>query len=326
MAKANRPPPPLRKMRTFRIGTWLLLLSSVFYAAAAMDARLSLSQYIRALEQLRQSVSSATDSASLLSTLQKLPPEWQVEVNGQTFSVTTTGVSQGLQEYSKQRKAENLAAITSQIDVLLADARGMQGVKANAAAEREKLAEILSRREFRNVQGESWFDRWKLVAQRWLTQLLERVLFSSAFPVVSRVLIWGLLAVAVAAAAFWVVRNYRQSNIYTKLTGSPDAPSGKPWRDWQSEAQAAAQEGRWRDAVHLSYWAAISLLEAQGLWRPDSARTPREYLRLLPEGDVYRDPLQQLTQTFEKVWYGTESATADTFAGTSTLLERLGCR
>jgi hypothetical protein len=313
-------------MRTLRIGACLLLLASAFFTAAAMDRALSLPQYIHTLEQLRQSVKSATGSASVLSSLQQLPSEWQVEVDGQRFDVSTSDVGQGLQQYAKQRNAQNLAAITAQIDLLLGDARGMQGEKANAAAEREKLAEILARREFHDVQGESWFDRWKLAAQRWFAQLLERVLLSSAFPVVSRVLIWGLLAVAIAAAAFWVVRNYRQSNIYTQLTGSPDAPSGKLWRDWQSEAQAAAQEGRWRDAVHLSYWAAISFLEAQGLWRPDNARTPREYIRLLPEGNVCRDPLQQLTRTFEKVWYGTENATADTFAGTATLLERLGCR
>ena len=149
---------------------------------------------------------------------------------------------------------------------------------------------------------------------------------SSAFPLVSRILIWGLLALAVVAAVFLVIRNYRQGNVYTQFTGSPDAVSAKPWRDWQAEAQAAAREGRWRDAVHLSYWAAISYLEGQGLWRPDRARTPREYLKLLPEADTHRDFLRQLTRSFEKVWYGTDPATAETYAGASSLLERMGCR
>ena len=181
----------------------------------------------------------------------------------------------------------------------------MQAAKASSSAERDKLADILSRREFEKVRGESWYDRLKQAAQRWLFNLLQRIVTSSAFPVVGRVVIWALVALAVVAAAFWVVRNYRQSNVYTQFAGSPDVVSAKPWRDWQAEANAAAQAGRWRDAVHLSYWAAISFLEAQGLWRPDLARTPREYLKLLPEGDSHRDPLQELTRSFEKVWYGT---------------------
>jgi hypothetical protein len=231
---------------------------------------------------------------------------------------------QALNEYAKQRTSANLAAITSQLDLLMRDARAMQSAKVSEQPERDKLAEILSRREFHT--GESWYDRWKRTAQRWLAQLLERILLSSAFPVVSRIVIWGLLALPVAVAAFWVVRNYRQSNIYTKFSGSPDAVSAKPWRDWQAEAQLAAQEGRWRDAIHLSYWAGISFLEGQGLWRPDRARTPREYLRLLPTSDAHRDPLQKLTHSFEQVWYGSDLATAETFAGASALLEQMGCR
>lgn len=287
---------------------------------------LTLPQYLEALHQLRQAVVSASDNATAMSIVQKLPTEWRVAADGRVFITSSDGLRKALNDYGKQRTPGNLATITSQLDLLVKDACGMQSTKTSASAERDKLAEILSRSEFRKVSGESWYDRWKRTAQRWLSQLLDRILLSSAFPVVSRIVIWGLLAVAVAVAAFWVIRNYRQSNIYTKFSGSPHTVSAKPWRDWQAEAQAAAREGRWRDAVHLSYWAGISFLEGQGLWHPDLARTPREYLRLLPPGDVHRDPLQRLTRSFEQVWYGTDVATADTFAGASVFLEQMGCR
>jgi len=269
---------------------------------------------------------SASDSAGTSAVAQNLPPEWRVEADGRVFTIEGDSLREALNQYAEKRTPANLAAITAQLDLLMRDARALQAAKIAATPERDKLAEILARREFHNVTGESWYDRWKRAAQRWLAQLLGRILLSSAFPVVSRIVIWGLLALAVAVAAFWVVRNYRQSNIYTKFTGSPDAVSAKPWRDWQAEAQLAAQEGRWRDAVHLSYWAGISFLEGQGLWRPDRARTPREYLRLLPTGDAHRDPLQKLTRSFEQVWYGSDAATAETFAGASALLEQMGCR
>jgi hypothetical protein len=311
-------------MRMLRI-VLLLVLAGPALAAAPAQKVLSLPQYIEALQQLRQSLSASADTNAVASARESLPSEWQVEAAGHTFEISTGEISEALRDYEKERTSNKLAAVTSQLDLLLSNARAMQSAKADSSAERAKLADILSRGEFDNVRGESWYDRLKQAAQRWLFNLLQRIVTSSAFPVVGRVVIWALVALAVVAAAFWVVRNYRQGNVYTQLTGSPDVFSAKPWRDWQAEAQAAAQAGRWRDAVHLSYWAAISYLEAQGLWRPDLARTPREYLKLLPEGDSHRDPLQALTRSFEKVWYGTDTATADTFAGTSELLERLGC-
>ena len=312
-------------MRALR-NALLLLLVGMAIAATAADQDLSLSQYIAVLQQERQSIVAAANSKAVSSIADDLPSEWRVAHAGQRFTISTQGLSQALDEYAKQRTPANLAAFTSQLDLMLADARGMEPAKTDPSAERNKLAEILARREFRKVQGESWWDRLKAAAQRWLAHLLERIVSSSAFPVVSRVLIWGLLALAIVAAVFWVIRNYRQGNIYTQFVGSPDAVSAKPWRDWQAEAQAAALEGRWRDAVHLSYWAGISFLEGQGLWRPDLARTPREYLKLLPEGDAHGDPLRLLTRSFEKVWYGTDPATAETYAGASALLERMGCR
>ncbi len=313
-------------MRALRIALALLLLALMVGIVSATQPAFTLQQYIEILTQLRQAVKSGHDSGSTLSAAQKLPPEWHVEADGCLFTISSNGIGQALNSYAKQRTPSNLAAITSQIDLMLSDARGMQAAKSDVTAEHNKLTEILSRREFRNVKGESWYERLKDAVQRWLAHLLNRILFSSAFPVVSRIVIWILVALAVIVALLWVIRNYRQSNIYTNITGVPETLTAKPWRDWQAEAQLAAREGRWRDAVHLSYWAAISFLESQGLWRPDRARTPREYLRLLAAGDAHRDPLQQLTRDFEKVWYGTDAATAESFAGASALLERLGCR
>ncbi len=312
-------------MRPVRIAI-LLLLWPLGSVAAAGGLPLSLLQYIATLQQLQQAVASAQDSRAASAIAQNLPSEWDVTADGREFDVSTDGLRTRLNDYAKQYTPANRDAITSQLGLLLGDAEKMSSAKANFTVERKRLDEILSRHEFRNVKGESWWDRMKRAVQRWLWHLFQRLLSSSAYPVVSRVVIWGLLALAVAVACFWMVRLYREKAIYTQFTGSPEAVSAKPWRDWQAEAQAAAQQGRWRDAVHLLYWAGISFLEGQGLWRPDRARTPREYLRLLPSGDLHRDPLQQLTRSFEKVWYGNDTATAETFAGASALLERLGCR
>ena len=79
-------------------------------------------------------------------------------------------------------------------------------------------------------------------------------------------------------------------------------------------------------AVNLAYWGGISFLEESGMWRPDQARTPREYLRLLPADSQHRATLSTLTRQLEVTWYGNQQASPDTFSETLIHLEELGCR
>jgi hypothetical protein len=312
-------------MRALRKLQAILLLILSCCPLIAAGAPLPLAQYLSTLQQLRQSVLSARDSTAIASLAQQLPAQWQVVADGREFPVASYALRGALNDYRNQYTPANRDAVIAQLDLLLRDAQAMLAPKANFSAERSRLADILARREFHNAIGESWWDRVKRSVQSWLLRLLQRLVESTAYPAIGQFLVWALLVAALAVAAFWIVRTYRTSNIYTQFSG-PEAVSNKPWRDWESEAQAAAREGRWRDAVHLLYWAGISFLESQGLWRPDRARTPREYLRLLPAGAAHRVPLQQLTRSFETVWYGRDEATAQTFASASALLEQMGCR
>jgi hypothetical protein len=62
------------------------------------------------------------------------------------------------------------------------------------------------------------------------------------------------------------------------------------------------------------------------MWPPDRARTPREYLRLLPWSSGYQPALTALTRDFEVVWYGKQEADAQAFSRALERLEQLGCR
>ena len=97
-----------------------------------------------------------------------------------------------------------------------------------------------------------------------------------------------------------------------------------PWNASLADAQKAAENGEWREAIRLSYWTGIFFLEAQGLWRPDNARTPREYLRLAL-GSKHHNELRDLTRQFEAVWYGRAEAGPAIFSEFMSCLERIGC-
>ncbi len=78
--------------------------------------------------------------------------------------------------------------------------------------------------------------------------------------------------------------------------------------------------------IHLAYWAGISSLESGGAWKPNRARTPREYLRMVGTRSPHHRPLSALTRKFEVVWYGERVAAEADFQETLAQLEQLGCR
>lgn len=312
----------MRSLLTIVCGAVILLAAS----PSAADTTLSAAQYVRELQGLRQALDSEASSTQAGELVATLPDEWVVDAQGRRFTVPTAAVAGALRDYAKKPATDKLDAVRAEIDLLLSDASAMVAVRADVSGERARLAAILARSEFHRVHGETWLDRLKRQAQDLLLRLFGRLLTSSAFPVASRIVVWSLVVLAVGLLGLWLVRIYRDSNVYTNISGAPDAISDKPWRDWKAEALTAAEQERWRDAIHLYYWAAISFLEGQGLWRPDRGRTPREYLRLLPRGDTHSVPLAELTRNFETVWYGNETADEQKAQAARTLLETVGCR
>lgn len=314
-------------MRVLRFCLGIMLGALVVPVLRADAAVLSLHDYGKALQHLREQLSVPQlppDGAATIA--DTLPQTYTVQSNGEQFTVSLTSIADNLRQFAKSHTADNLDRARASVELLLTDAQAMEVAPDSSGAERIRLDEILARREFHDVVGETWWDRLKRRVQRFLWDALGAVFAWPAFPVVSRVILWAVIALSVVLLAYWVVRGYRETGTFPQLAGIPGAISERPWRDWEAEARSAAAEGRWRDAIHFSYWAGISLLEGQGLWRPDRARTPREYLQLLPASDAHHDSLAELTRKFETVWYGTEVANEQSFAATNELLERLGCR
>jgi hypothetical protein len=133
------------------------------------------------------------------------------------------------------------------------------------------------------------------------------------------------MGLAVAALAFIAYRSLWSSRGFDAVIPMDLPVSAKEWAIWLAEARAAAANREWRDAIHLAYWAGISFLERQGMWKPDRARTPREYLRLLSSSSEHRETLTALTRIFELAWYANRGASERTFSQTLEELEKLGC-
>lgn len=256
--------------------------------------------------------------------LRTLPQAWRVRDGGRDFQISTEWLRHDLPKAA--RDADRAQLIRDRLQSLREDLEGYQNVPNDTSAQHARLNQILAQPEFRSIHGPTWMDRFK----RWLIGLLAkalmRVIASSAIPVVGKVFIYGLMAVAVLALAVWAYRSIRRSEKSEQIATAAAAVSAKDWSLWMAEARAAAEHNNWREAIHLAYWAGISFLEAQGVWRPDRARTPREYLRLMPQSSERHTTLAALTGNFEIVWYGNREADANAFTLTIHELEKLGCR
>jgi len=325
-------------MRLSRFATALLLSCQCLGMAAdaqSSDAQgppsqarvLSFSEYVSELDRLTVLASQTDkDSNAAATAIAELRGGLKVQTNGGEFAIPSDGIFDQFEKLQKHPDREIRDGLLERLATMKSDAQAFQQTPPDSAAARASLAQILARSEFHQVHGPTWFDRLKARIISWIVRMLTIAFGASSAPVVGWVLVWGLVAVAVLALAWFIYREMKRNARLETIMPEVLPVSAKQWRIWLAEAQAAAAKGLWRDAIHLAYWGGISFLEESGMWRPDQARTPREYLRLLPTDSQHRTALSTLTRQLEVTWYGNQPAGAETFADTLTHLEEMGCR
>jgi hypothetical protein len=293
--------------------------------ASAPGSELSLSEYLSELHRLSAAVENLQNDPPAASELARsLPASWTVRADGQTFRINTDGLLTELEVFQKSPR-DTVQRLRERIEALQADAEAFAQPPADLSAYRARLEKILARPEFRDVQGPTWWDRLKQKIVRLLARLVERVFGSSVFPTLSKTAVWTLIVAAVIAVAWWTYKVMKRNARIETILPRPVPIPLKPWSVWMDEAHSAAAEARWRDAIHSAYWSGVSFLEDEGMWRPDRARTPREYLSLLPSASEYGTALFSLTRQFEAVWYGYKPAGPESFKETVSYLDALGC-
>jgi hypothetical protein len=325
----------MRRLKPFAPALLLLLLigsSGAQSAPSSPEATLDLNAYQAQLGDWSQQVSALEQHPEQAQVFRSTLPQKSVVSEGTgSLEVSHEWLKTALMEFIAA-KPEQRAELVRQMQKRLAAERHQADLFRQPAAYPDsapaKLAAILARREFRSVRGPSLWEQLKQRIERWIIYWLDRI-FSRVASTHrgGKIVVWCAIGLALVLVAVWLARMARrQTGIDWPREPVLFAPSRKHWRKWLAEAREAAQQGRWRDAIHLAYWAGISQLEQSGAWVPDRARTPREYLRLLSGSSDKRPVLDTLTRRFEVVWYGHREASADDFADTLLQLERLGCR
>jgi hypothetical protein len=313
----------------------LVLLSLLLCAASSAElepappqtSTVAVNEYIAELDGLASTAKQLAHPGEVPKLLNGLPPVWRIQTAQRTFEVRSEWLRQDLNDWQKKPSHEIQDRIVARLQILRSEAASFQDPPTTDISQKRVLLNgILARREFQNIHGPTWMDRFKQRVLELLIKLLGRVFQSSAIPTIGNVVVYGLMALALLAVAYWMYRTIRNNAGVEAILPHSLPVSSKGWKLWMTEARRAADGGNWREAIHLGYWCGISFLEAQELWQPDRARTPREYLRLLPSASEHRETLGTLTRTFELVWYGTQEADANAFSQTLSQLEKLGCQ
>ena len=307
----------------------LVLLGLLAVAGAVVDAAdspLSLPEYIARLDTLTSAIGADRDTPRLATDLvNEFPGILRVDGSPRIFEIPTGSIRRDFHAWQTEHNAAARRRLLNTLHTLRSEAARFEDPAATSSVERALLTDILDAKEFRNVHGPTWADRLRQRAFELFANLLGRLFRQSAIPTVGSVLVYGLMALAVIVLALAADRFIRQSAEAETILPSPSIASPMDWPLWLAEAQAAAARGNWRDAIHFTYWCAVAFLEAKGAWRPDRARTPREYLRLLPPSTGDGATLAALTHRFELVWYGNADADAEAFAESIANLKKMGC-
>ena len=303
-------------------------------------APLTVDQYRAELDSLLSATQELDSSGKPTPQLLKdVSPSWRVHTDQREFEISAEGLRRDVRRYEKEKNAANASVIRDRLQSLRSDLDGYEKPPVDASASRAELNSILARPEFSEDHGPKWLEglrEWFDGVRESLLELLRRAvmflfhifqrLFGlSSIPTIGKYVVYGLIGLAVLAFSYFAYRTIVRGSELEGVALANLPVSAKEWVVWLSEARAAAAKREWRDAIHLGYWAGISFLERQGMWKPDRARTPREYLRLLGANE-YRETLTALTRIFELAWYANRGASERSFSETLQELEKLGCR
>jgi hypothetical protein len=315
------------KYRSLLATVFLLLL-----AAAAHAATWSVAEHRERLRDLTQKVESLQAHPEMAARIAvELPEKITVRVDKSEYPIDFANLKSSLGGFSTaaaDKRPALLQQIKDYVQMLNQQADAFAKAGPDLESDRAKLSAILAGREYAKVKSPNAWDRFLSKAYGWITRQLNKLFSIKGLKGETQlIVVYIVIGIAFSVLAIWIVRRLSQPlRAEPEREIMPFAPSAKGWRTWLAEARALAQEKDWRSAIHLSYWAGISFLEEHGAWKPDRARTPREYLRLLSARSEQHPVLAALTGKFEVVWYGHRDAGEIDFQETLGQLEKLGCR
>lgn len=253
-----------------------------------------------------------------------LPRSETVEWNGSEITVDNSWLHEEFEKYRKGKLADRADLLRrirerlQSIDERITEGEGPGlGVAANKAEDSQRLREILARPEYsRQIKQESAISRLLQQFAKWIESLFPKSrgvspgvagIFSTIAQIVVIALALGVLAFL---AKLFLPRLLRGSR--KKKKAKPEARIVLGERldpdqtavDLLADAEALARRGELRAAIRKAYIALLVELGDRKIISLAQYKTNRDYLRAVRDIEHLYGNVKQLTDSFERHWYG----------------------
>lgn len=274
---------------------------------------------------------SAYEREVLAEIRRALPPTEKIEWEGGSVETGNQWLELKLKEFEEEKKDWQkrrtiLSAISERLSAIEYKLTNFTKKAANRSKDedKQKLGEILRRADYQKPEEkqESWFERVQRKIREWFDEKFPQPQVpqgagesmksvSFGLQIVLYALVLGFIAFVIYRFAPFFAKKFRRGEredkgerviLGEKLAADEDSNT------LFDEAEALAKSGNLRAAIRKGYIALLCELNDRRVIGLAQHKTNRDYLRDVRKKDaLYRD-MRGLTDSFERHWYGSESA------------------
>lgn len=320
----------------FALSVCLILIStSVAAAIPASEYHQHIQEAITALNTVSRSEATETataygvrDAETVEEVRKLLPSSETVEWEGGNVKVNNAWLHHELSSYVSdntnnrydllKRIIESLQALDERVKEL----EKPPALAVSKAEENRKLQEILQRPEYaRKVKAENPFtkqiDRFIKWIMSWFPK--PKPISATGAGLISAIAKWVVIVLALGVLAFALKlvlqrllrhdRPKRKDKAKARIVLGEHLEPDQSAFDLLSEAEGLARRGELRAAIRRAYIALLVELGDRKIISLAQHKTNRDYLRSVREVEPLYGNVKQLTDSFERHWYGLAQAT-----------------
>jgi hypothetical protein len=181
----------------------------------------------------------------------------------------------------------------------------------------DPLKKILARPEFQ------WQEGQVVEAPDWLNRIFDAItgfMDRIVYALASLIVQGRTVFIVLGSIVFTLILIYISRLLSHSLTGNAQLAEEEAEGEGivtskgaLQRAQSLSLQGDYRNAVRFLYLSSLLVLDEQGLLRYDRSRTNREVLRSVASRPDLANPLRDVVDVFDRVWYGYEPVDEQTF-------------
>ena len=320
--------------------TFLLSLQLLFINGGASGEGLSLQAYqgrIQAAIEYIQSEAGALRQEESRYLEETFPPGLQVQDSrGEKTQIDHRGFRRWA-DIEKDPPPSRLKLITylKSLQQQLSWQEGRAGPISDQSWEerRRLLDDVYENREFRNLK-EKKTAAWKTYLEEFFKSLGNwlREHLGPLGPILpgkwSQFILYGFILLLGGVILVWILRSvgpigWRWKQHKLKPVREVTTPE-KDWAAWREEARSKANQGAFREAIRSLFVSALMEGHQKGWWIYEPEATNREHLAQVEGPMERRRALLDLTDLYERSWYGLGHPGLEEFHQCESWLQQMG--